>query len=131
MSEHTDPHTIRRVLLPSGRTIDVVRFGDGEASDRSVQLYSCQTCRSDLVQPVAWSEAAPSRWELTLECPNCGWHDVGIYEREQVEALEEELDRGLTDMLQDLRRLTHVNMSDEINRFVAALQSDLILPEDF
>ena len=131
MSEHTDNHTVRRVLLPSGRTIEVVRFGDGEVSDRSERLHMCPTCRSDLVQPIAWCEAAPSRWELTLECPNCGWNELGVFEREQVEALEEELDRGLVDMLEDLRRLTHVNMNDEINRFVAALQSDLILPEDF
>jgi hypothetical protein len=131
MSEHTDNHTVRRVLLPSGRTIEVVRFGDGEVSDRSGRLHMCPTCRSDLVQPIAWCESAPSRWELTLECPNCGWSELGVFEREQVEALEEELDRGLADMLEDLRRLTHVNMNDEINRFVVALQSDLILPEDF
>ncbi len=34
-------------------------------------------------------------------------------------------------MLEDLRRLTHVNMNEEINRFIAALRADLILPEDF
>jgi hypothetical protein len=34
-------------------------------------------------------------------------------------------------MLSDLRRLTHANMAEEIERFAAALHTDLILPEDF
>jgi hypothetical protein len=34
-------------------------------------------------------------------------------------------------MLEDLQRLTRANMADEVDRFIAALDSDLILPEDF
>jgi hypothetical protein len=34
-------------------------------------------------------------------------------------------------MLSDLQRLTKANMAEEIDRFLAALQADLILPEDF
>ena len=34
-------------------------------------------------------------------------------------------------MLADLQRLTQANMAEEIERFVAALDADLILPEDF
>ncbi len=34
-------------------------------------------------------------------------------------------------MLSDLRRLTQSNMAEEIERFTAALQDDLVLPEDF
>ena len=34
-------------------------------------------------------------------------------------------------MLSDLRRLTQANMAEEIERFAAALDADLILPEDF
>ena len=134
MSEHPEPQAVRRILLPSGRTIEVVHFGD--TTDQRSGLHECCHCGSELVQPVAWSEAGhgdgdQGKWELTLECPNCGWLEVGTYDREQVDALEERLDQGLADMLDDLRRLTHVNMADELNRFVVALQADLILPEDF
>ena len=80
---------------------------------------------------MAWCEARAGTWELSLECPNCSWSEVGTFDRSQVEALEERLDDGLADMLDDLRRLTQVNMTDEIERFVAALEADLILPEDF
>jgi hypothetical protein len=124
-----DHHSVRRITLPSGRSIEVVRFDDAGEPPRA--LHVCPRCDSPLVQPVAWNEATESRWELVLECPNCAWSEAGTFERRQVEALEEQLDEGLTGMLEDLRRLTRVNMNDEIERFVAALQADLILPEDF
>jgi hypothetical protein len=68
---------------------------------------------------------------LLLRCPNCDWSDEGVFAQEAVEELEEHLDEGLADLLGDLHRLTQANMADEIDRFVGALQADLILPEDF
>jgi hypothetical protein len=123
-------HSVRRIILPSGRLIEVVRFEDVDQGARS-GLHVCAHCHSDLVQPVAWAEAAQDRWELTLECPNCRWVIDGIYEREQVDQLEDKLDEGLADMLRDLQRLTQANMAEQIDRFVTALWADMILPEDF
>ncbi|HSO98950.1 MAG TPA: hypothetical protein VLP43_08355 [Solirubrobacteraceae bacterium] len=120
---------MRRITLPSGRSIEIVRFAEAEAPKRD--LHVCPCCDSELVQPLAWSEVPEARWELVLECPNCAWSEAGTFERRQVEALEEQLDEGLAGMLLDLRRLTRFNMRDEIERFIAALQADLILPEDF
>jgi len=34
-------------------------------------------------------------------------------------------------LLSDLRRMTHANMSEEIDFFVRALEADLIMPTDF
>jgi hypothetical protein len=66
-----------------------------------------------------------------LECPNCGWVEEGVYDRDDIDRLEERLDDGLADMLADLQRLTQANMADEIDRFISALRADHILPEDF
>jgi hypothetical protein len=129
MNPMPNDHSVRRIVLPSGRSIEVVRFHETE--QRPPGLHICPNCMSELVQPVAWSEASANRWELTLECPNCWWTVDGIYNREQIHELEERLDGGLTDMLVDLKRLAHANMSDQIELFVAALHADLILPEDF
>lgn len=129
MNPHIDKHSIRRILLPSGRTIEIVRF---YAEDPHVDgLHVCPECASHLVQPLNWREASHGFWELTLHCPNCEWLDEGIFEQSQIDALEENLDDGLTAMLSDLRRLTQSNMAEEIERFVSALESDLVLPEDF
>jgi hypothetical protein len=128
MSENQKDHTVRKIVLPSGRSIEVVRFHDGPG-DRP--LHICPSCACDLVQPVAWSDCGQGRWELELECPNCLWTEAGVFDREQVEELECQLDEGLADMLGDLQRLTQANMADEIERFSRALAANVILPEDF
>lgn len=131
MSQDHESHTVRRIVLPSGRSIEVVRFKDIDETPAVRTLHLCPGCGSDLVQPVSWTEAAQQRWELELKCPNCWWGETSTYEREQVEALEDRLDAGLADILGDLQRLTQANMADEIDRFSRALRADLILPEDF
>ena len=129
MSHNTGKHSIRRILLPSGRSIEIVRF---YAEDpRTDGLHVCPRCACHLVQPLDWREAPQGFWELTLHCPNCHWLDEGIFDQDQIDALEERLDEGLTAMLSDLRRLTQSNMAEEIERFTSALQDDLVLPEDF
>jgi hypothetical protein len=132
MNKNQNPnhHSVRRIILPSGKCIEVVRFSDPEEAVKS-GLHVCPICDSELVQPVAWEETPDARWELTLSCPNCWWSGDGIYDREQVQEFEDELDEGLADMLRDLQRLAQANMTDEIERFVAALKADHVLPEDF
>ena len=41
------------------------------------------------------------------------------------------IDRGTECLIEDLTRLTHANMEDEIERFTSALASDAIWPMDF
>jgi hypothetical protein len=129
MSQQNQDHTVRRIVLPSGRSIEVVRFHEAPGAQRPI--HTCPDCLSELVQPVQWCECAHQRWSLELECPNCFWTESGVYERNQVEELEERLDDGLTTILADLQRLTRANMAEEIERFSRALAADLILPEDF
>ncbi|HUO72329.1 MAG TPA: hypothetical protein VMU39_16290 [Solirubrobacteraceae bacterium] len=130
MNHNPEHHSVRRIVLPSGRSIEVVRFHDGaEPAPRG--LHVCPQCHSELVQPVNWSEASDNRWELTLECPNCWWCGEGQYDRKEVDRLEEKLDDGLAEMLGDLQRLTQANMAEDIDRFAGALHKDYILPEDF
>jgi hypothetical protein len=129
MSQRPDSHSIRRIVLPSGRSIEVVRFSAQEKTGPG--LYVCPECTSELVQPVQWGETASGYWELTLHCPSCDWLTDGVFDQDQVDEFEEHLDEGLAAMLADLRRLTQANMAEEIDRFTVALQTDLILPEDF
>lgn len=129
MSHERPGHTVRRIVLPSGRAIEVVRFDETDEPGR--RLHICPSCRSPLVQPTGWSETSRRRWELELECPNCRWSETGTFDREQVERFEDLLDAGLAQMISDLQRLTRANMSDEIERFSRALAANVILPEDF
>ena len=64
-------------------------------------------------------------------CPECEWNGGGRYSQDVVDRLDEELDHGTEAVLDDLNILVRANMEDQIDRFVAALNGDNILPEDF
>jgi len=134
-------HHVRRVVLPSGRAIEVVYFENqptGRAahaapvpSRERLDLHCCSECDKQLVYPVEWEESSPTHWEVQLRCPNCEWSTVGLYDQETVDRFDEELDRGTELLVRDLKRLTRANMEDEVERFTSALDSDAIWPMDF
>jgi hypothetical protein len=133
-----DRHPVRRVVLPSGRTVEVVYFDDAFPPETAIPqveqldgLHVCPCCQSRLAHPIAWTGDGPQRWALTLSCPNCGWLGGGSFDQELVDQLEDELDRGTKALVRDLKRLLRANMEDEIDRFVKALELDAILPMDF
>ena len=130
MGNEPNQHSVRRIVLPSGRKIDVIRFED--QLDRSqIGLHVCPDCESHLVQPISWTEAGATQWQLELYCPNCEWEGGGVYSQHDIEEFEDMLESGVQDILEDLKRLTYANMTAEVDRFSAALRADLILPEDF
>src|SRR4051794_12957621 len=115
---HDYRHYVRRVVLPSGKTIEVVYFDEqtpAHAADIAVpDLHVCEACSAELVYPTEWAEFGATQWEVTLRCPNCEWSHTGIFDQEAVERLDEELDRGTEALVRDLKRLAHANMEDEI-----------------
>jgi hypothetical protein len=143
--ERTD--SVKRVVLPSGKTIEVVLLGSAEGEQPPVEterrpsvhppaeprhdLHVCESCESELVYPVEWEEAGPDNWSVLLHCPNCDVYREGVFCQDTVEAFDEELDRGADTLAGDYKRLMRANMADEIERFVGALNSGAILPEDF
>jgi hypothetical protein len=135
-------HYTRRVVLPSGKVIEVVYFEEQRAAHTRLpaavengtaanDLHLCGSCGADLVYPVEWEEYGTTHWSVTLRCPNCEWTGTGVFEQDLVERFDEELDRGTEALVRDLKRLMHANMEEEIDRFISALQDDQILPEDF
>jgi len=128
---------VRRVVLPSGKTIEVVYFGDETTTaprpshEPVADLHVCGTCESELVYPVDWEEVGETHWQVQLRCPNCEWAGTGVFEQDSVERFDEELDRGTEALVRDLKRMMQANMEDEIERFVKALQAGHIIPEDF
>ena len=140
MSEHSNNgQHVRRVVLPSGRSIEVVYFEslarDTAPAPRPEEtkraLHVCPDCHRDLVYPVEWEESSETHWEVLLRCPNCEWHEVGTFDQGTVDRFDEELDLGTEILIRDLKRLEQANMEDEIERFVRALGAGAILPEDF
>jgi hypothetical protein len=136
--EH-DANLVKKVQLPSGKTIEVVYFREAEQPAPQVHppaqphqdLCHCGECKSQLVYPVQWEESGPENWSVLLHCPNCDVYREGIFTQHTVEVFDEQLDCGADALARDYKRLMRANMSEEIDRFVGALAADAILPEDF
>lgn len=143
MNDPTDHnHYVHRVVLPSGRSIEIVYFDpqpDAAGPPASApaapstgdELHLCPECEAGLVYPLEWDEVSGMQWRVDLRCPNCEWFHVGTYGQDVVDRFDEELDRGTDALLRDLKQLTQANMEEELERFCDALHSDAIWPMDF
>jgi hypothetical protein len=94
-------------------------------------LHVCRDCAGELVHPLDWSEESPEQWRILLRCPDCERTHEGVFARQLVERLDDELDMASGALLDDLQALTEANMRDELELFVRALELDLIGPDDF
>lgn len=154
----TSPHIRHRVQMPDGKHVEVT-YRDHLNAPQSAyapepsyeqdsaaaldpvfttdptcppqELHVCFNCAGELVYPLDWTEEGDRHWRIVLRCPECEAHREGVFEQSIVERLDDELDRGAGALLSDLKRLTHTNMTDEVEFFVRALQADLITPSDF
>jgi hypothetical protein len=68
---------------------------------------------------------------VTLRCPECESRATRALTEEQVDALDDELERGARRLLADLDRITRENMAEAAARLGRALGLDAVLPEDF
>ena len=144
-SHNEQSHYVKRVVLPSGKTIEVVYFRENAPAEATVarhttadpaaephqELHVCIECSSELVYPVQWEESGVENWSVLLHCPNCDVYREGVFSQETVEVFDEELDRGADALARDYKRLMRANMAEEIDRFVGAITTGAILPEDF
>ncbi len=130
---------VRTVDLPSGKVLEVIHPDGGtpytrvkeRAPEADRDLCICEACNSELVEPTQWESAGAERWRVVLFCPNCERTSEGVFSQECVDRFDERLDDGTAAMVADLKRLERSNLADEIERFVGALNSGAILPEDF
>jgi hypothetical protein len=135
-------HQMKRIVLPSGKTIEVVYFDhsdfvdprpapDATPAEGERELHICVNCSSHLVYPVHWEEADPRSWSVTLRCPECEWTEAGVFGQDQCDRFDDELEAGTDALGRDYKRLVTANMAEEMDRFAAALRADAILPSDF
>ena len=139
-------HQLKRIVLPSGKTIEVVYFDHASfagpraepreapvepQADEVRELHLCVNCDSRLVYPVHWDEAGSKSWNVTLRCPDCEWTEGGVFSQEQCDRFDDELESGTEALSRDFKRLVTANMAEEIERFIQALDADAIQPMDF
>lgn len=134
--QNSNRQYVRHLVLPSGKRIEVVYFDgagvpEAQPLPGNSELHVCGSCSAELVYPVDWEPVGKTHWRVMLRCPNCEWHGSGVFDQDVVDRFDEQLDRGSQMLAEDLRQLMLVNMAEEIDRFVEALNADFILPCDF
>jgi hypothetical protein len=126
---------VRKVVLPSGRSIEVVYYESLPAPPPVHapldDLHICPECDRTLVFPVEWEEVSPTHWEVLLRCPNCEWTEVDMHDWDTVLRLEERLERRERALIADLQALSRANVEEDFDRFIAALRADQVWPMDF
>jgi hypothetical protein len=136
---------IKRIVLPSGKTVEIVYYQTGGAdpviSDvheieataelQVRQIELCVECGGDRVHPTDWNEVEELRWQLALRCPDCEWRTVETYDAAEVERYDDVLNDATDRLIEELDRVTRENMTDAVDRFRSALESDGIMPFDF
>jgi len=140
-------YTTKRIELPGGRFVEVVVFdesvvpvndhgsasveGGVESTTATPGLHVCPECSGELVYPVSWEERTANAWEITLRCPECEYWHTDEYSGEIVDRFDDTLNEGTEHLLSDLRTFARVNMEEDVERLVRAIDQDMILPMDF
>ena len=123
-NERTDAPEV--VIAPSAFAPRV-----GAVSRKADDLHVCPECSAEMVYPTDWAPTPDQRWTVALRCPSCEWTGSGVFTQEVVDRFDEALDAATEAMLSDLQALAKANMEEDVERFVYALDSGLIVPDDF
>ncbi len=103
----------------------------GDLLQAEEAMHVCPACSSPLVQPVDSAPIDMRRWRVELRCPECRLQSADVYPREALDRFDEVLDDATESLIDDLRRLERENIEDEVRSLARALNSGLLLPEDF
>jgi len=132
-----DEHDVERFIFPDGSERDMIVFERDEAERRASlapgrpETSVCPLCRSPLVHPTDWQRTGPTVWRITLRCPNCETTRTVQLSREEVEQYNRVLYEGTEMLSRQAEQLTRRHFQEETDKFVSALEADLILPMDF
>jgi hypothetical protein len=94
-------------------------------------LHVCPDCSAEMVYPTDWAPTTDGRWSVDLRCPSCEWSGSGVFTQDLVDRFDEALDVATEKILADLQTLSRANMEEEIERFIYALDTGLVQPDDF
>jgi hypothetical protein len=95
-------------------------------------LETCTACGRPFVVPVALLDLVDEGlYLLALHCTNCDRLSTGVHEDAELEALEHANDAAVAAMESALENVSVARFVDDLGGFTRALESDMVLPEDF
>ncbi len=152
VSGHGD-HQLKRIVLPSGKTIEVVYFGHpaaapprGARSRGAVPPRRVRSRPTPAERELCMSAPSATRTSSTRSTGRRPTSTTGTSRcaartasgrrtasstRTLCDRFDEELERGTDALTRDYKRFVTANLAEEIDRFVHALEVGGILPMDF
>jgi hypothetical protein len=95
-------------------------------------LHICDACDRDFIVPISVVDLLDhDRCVVELACTNCGTASLGVHDDRSLMELDRRLDLAQGLMREAVEVLQIADDLDRVDRFVRALRSDHILPEDF
>jgi hypothetical protein len=103
----------------------------GMSGGPEAMLECCRACPSRLAHPLRWRRLAPDCWEIELRCPDCRhvWRER--VPTAAVKRLDGVLKDARTLLERHLEEIERLDLEQQVDGFVTALDADAILPEDF
>ena len=92
---------------------------------------ACGACASELVQLEAWRERGAGGLTLRLRCPECDARTVRNLDAHEAARVDDALSQARLEMVAFYEAVLRSNMSREADLLAAALELDLIGPDDF
>jgi hypothetical protein len=98
---------------------------------KGMDLTRCPQCGTDYVSPLDCRSHDPEHLWIRLRCGECQAFSEAVVPNALAEQLEEDLERGMVQIAEELERVERETMVHDVELFVAALQHGLIEPADF
>lgn len=110
--------------------------------NRKIQLDSvgltpkmaiCPACGSDAIQYNNGdaSKDSPGHWRIAMTCGNCEQRREDVWSDDEIDHFLAWEDEIFTDIKVACANFVRSNMSEYTDRFLLALNTDNLLPEDF
>lgn len=98
---------------------------------RPASLADCPACGADFVHPVDWSPDGTDHWQMLLRCGACHVRREEIVSNLDAAQFDRDLDIAEARIRRQADVLGHEQLVEQGERFVTALELDLIDAEDF
>jgi DNA-directed RNA polymerase subunit RPC12/RpoP len=134
--ETIDGIIIELFAFPDGSQTEIIVFGKAARDLRRQSLghecdITCSRCGSDLLYVLSSRPVSDDTWEIEVRCPDCDWHETIVLGRYVTERFINQLHRQKRALVRDLGQLDAARFREDVERELALVRDDLILPADF
>lgn len=118
------------------RTTETIVFGEAARELRRdpagpSTAVCCRDCGSDLLHPLEWDSANEETWRMVLRCPDCESVYETVMGRYTVERFIAQLHGQKRALCLELERWSRARFREEVERLLALIDDERVLPIDF